>query len=109
MKAVYIRNNQDKTCAIGPDLELHSSNYMYSNAPRFYTARIPFLKPTLVHKTGGNVHTLYMLEARGALRRHKTNKSNGIGISPRTAIATRFLYVLILFLMRRFEYDFVVR
>ena len=104
-----MRNNQDKTCAIGPDLELHSSNYMYSNAPRFYTARIPFLKPTLVHKTVGNVHTLYMLEARGALRRHKTKKSNGIGISPRTAIATRFLYVFILFLMRRFEYDFVVR
>ena len=74
MKAVYIRNNQGKTCAIGPDLELHSSNYMYSNAPRFYTARIPFLKPTLVHKTGGNVYTLYMLEARGALRRHKTKK-----------------------------------
>ena len=75
MKAVYIRNYQDKTCAIGPDLELHNSNYMYSNAPRFYTARIPFLKPTWVHKTGGNVHTLYMLEARGALRRHKTKKN----------------------------------
>ena len=42
MKAVYIRNYQDKTCAIGPDLELHNSNYMYSNAPLFYTARIPF-------------------------------------------------------------------
>ena len=55
------------------------------------------------------MHTLYMLEARGALRRHKTNKkSNGIGISTRTAIATRFLYVLI-FLVRRFEDDFVVR
>ena len=81
MKAVYIRNYQDKTCAIGPDLELHNSNYMYSNALRFYTARIPFLKPTWVHKTGGNVHTLYMLEARGALRRHKTKKSNGKEIS----------------------------
>ena len=80
---------------------------MYSNARRFYTARIPFLKPTRVHKTLGNVHTLYMLEARGALRRQKTKKSNGIGISTFTAIATRFLYVLI-FLVR-FEYDFVVR
>ena len=105
---MYIRNYQDKTCAIGPNLELHNSNYMYSNAPRYYTASIPFLKPTWVHKTGGNVHTLYMLEAWGALRRHKTKKSNGIGISTRTAIATRFLYVLI-FLVRRFEYDFVVR
>ena len=74
MKAVYIRNYQDKTWAIGPDLELHNSNYMYSNAPRFYAARIPFLKPTWVHKTGGNVHTLYMLKARGALRRHKKKK-----------------------------------
>ena len=56
------------------------------------------------------MHTLYMLEARGALRRHKTKKSNGIEISTRTAIATRFLYVLIFFfLVRRFEYDFVVR
>ena len=61
---------QDKTYAIGPDLELHNSNYMYSNAPRYYTARIPFLHPTWVHKTGGNMHTLYMLEARGALRRY---------------------------------------
>ena len=69
MKAVYTRNYQDKTCTIGPDLELHNSN-----ASRFYTARIPFLKPTWVHKTGGRVHTLYMLEARGALRRHKTKK-----------------------------------
>ena len=25
-KAVYIRNRQVKTCAIGPDLELHNSN-----------------------------------------------------------------------------------
>ena len=58
MKAVYIRNYQNKTCAIGPDLELHNSNYMFSNASRFYTARIP----TWVHKTGGNVHTLYMLD-----------------------------------------------
>ena len=41
------------------------------------------------------MHTLYMLVARGALRQHKTKKSNGIGISNRTAIATRFLYVLI--------------
>ena len=96
MKAVYIPNYQDKTCAIGPDLELHNSNYMYSNAPRFHTARIPFLKPTWVHKTGGIVHPLCMLEARGALRRHKTKKkSNGIGISTRTAIATKFLYGLI--------------
>ena len=55
MKAVYIRNYQEKTCAIGPDLELHNSNYMYSNAPRFYTARSPFLKPTWVHTTGDNV------------------------------------------------------
>ena len=39
------------------------------------------------------MNTLYMLEARGALRLHKTKKSNGIGISTRTAIATRFLYV----------------
>ena len=109
MKVVYIRNYQDKTCAIGPALELHNSNYMYSNVPRFYTARIPFLKPTWVLKTGGNVHTQNMLEARGALRRHKTKNSNGIGISIRTAIATRFLYVLIFFLVRRFEYDFVVR
>ena len=53
------------------------------------------------------MHTLYMLEARGALHRHKTKKSNGIEISTRTAIATRFLYVLIFF-VRRFEYDFVV-
>ena len=95
MKAVYTLNYQDKTCAIGPDLELHNSNYMYSNASRFYTARIPFLMPTWVHKTGGKVHTLHMLEARGALRRHKTKKSNGIEISTCTAIATRFLYVLI--------------
>ena len=75
MKAVYIRNYQDKTCAIGPDLELQNSNYMYSNAPRFYTARISFLKLTWVHKTGGNVHTLYMLEARGALRQQKNYKN----------------------------------
>ena len=107
MKVVYIRNYQDKTCAIGPDLELHNSNYMYSNAPLFYTTRVPLLKPTWVHKTGGNVHTLYMLEARGALRRHKTKKLNGIGISIRTAIATRFLNVI--FGVGRFEYDFVVR
>ena len=73
----------------------------------FYTARIPFLKPTWVHKAGGNVYTLYMLEARGALRRHKTTKSNVIGMSTRTAIATRFLFVLI-FWVRKFEYDFVV-
>ena len=33
----------------------------------------------------------------GALRRHKTTKSKGIGMSTRTAIATRFLYVLIFF------------
>ena len=79
--AVYIRNGQVKTCAIGVDLELHNSNDLYSNAPLFYTARIPFLKPTWVHKTGGNMHTLYMLEARAALRRHKTTKSNGIGMS----------------------------
>ena len=68
---------------------------MYSNTPLFYTARIPFLKPTWVQKTWGNVHTLYMLEARGALRRHKTTKSNVIGTSTRTAKETRFLYVLI--------------
>ena len=78
MKAVYIRNCLDKTCVIGPDLELHNSNDMYSNAPCFCTVRIHFLKSTWVHKTGGNVHTLYMLEARGALRRQKTKKSNGI-------------------------------
>ena len=94
-KAVYIRNCQVKTFATGPNLELHNSNYMYLNAQLFYTARISFLKPTWVHKTGGNVHTLYMLEARGALRRHKTTKSNEIGMSSRTAIATRFVYVLI--------------
>ena len=58
-KAVYIRNCLIKTCTAGPDLELQNSNYMYSNTPLFYTARIPFLKPTWVHKTGGNVHTLY--------------------------------------------------
>ena len=34
-KAVYIRSCHVKTCAIGPDLELHNSNYMYSNAPLF--------------------------------------------------------------------------
>ena len=37
-RAVYIRSCQVKTCAIGPDLELHNSNYMYymySNAPLF--------------------------------------------------------------------------
>ena len=34
-KAVYIRNCQVKTCAIGPDLELHNSNYMFSNAQLF--------------------------------------------------------------------------
>ena len=55
MKAVYKRSYQDKTCVIGPDLELHNLNYMFSNAPRFYTARSSFLKPTWVHKTGGNV------------------------------------------------------
>ena len=33
----------------------------------------------------------------GALRRHKTTKSKGIGMSTRTAIATRFLYVFIVF------------
>ena len=101
MKAVYIRNYQDKTCAIGPDLELHHSNYMYSNAPRFYTARSPFLKPTWVHKTGGNVQGAHYADI-------KLKKSNGIEISTRTTIATRFLYVLI-FLVRRFEYDFAVR
>ena len=42
------------------------------------------------------------------IRRHKTTKSKGIGMSTRTAIETRFLYVLI-FLVRKFEYDFVVR
>ena len=48
---------------------------------------------------------------KGALRQHKTTKSKGIGMSTRTAIATRFLYVLIFFffLVRKFEYDFVVR
>ena len=51
-KAVYIRSCQVKTCAIGPDLELHNSNYMYSNAQLF-------IKPTWVPKTGGNVHTQY--------------------------------------------------
>ena len=66
---------------------------MYSNAPLFYTARIPFLKPTWVHKVGGYVHTLYMLEARGALRRHKTTKSN----EGRNELGNRFLYVLIVF------------
>ena len=71
------------------------------------TVQSPFLKPTWVHKTWGNVHTVYILEARGALRRHKTTKSNGIEMSTRTAIATRFLYVLI-FLVRKFEYDIVV-
>ena len=45
---------------------------------------------------------------KGALRRNKTTKSKGIGMSTRTAIATRFLYVLIFFLVRKFEYDFVV-
>ena len=34
-KAVYIWNCQVKTCAIGPDLELHNSKYIYSNAPLF--------------------------------------------------------------------------
>ena len=34
-KAVYIRSCQVKTCAIGPDLELHNSNKMFSNAPFF--------------------------------------------------------------------------
>ena len=49
-----------------------------------------------------------MLVARGALRRHKTTKSNEmIGMSTRTAIATIFLFVL-MFLVRKFEYDFVV-
>ena len=63
--------------------------------PHFYTARILFLKPTSVHKGGGNMYTLYMLEARGALRRHKTTKSNEmIGMSTRTAIATKLLFVL---------------
>ena len=79
---------------------------MYSNAPLFYTARIPFLKPAWVHKIGGYVHTLYMLMAKGALRWHKTTKSNGIGISTHTAIATGFLYVLIF--GEKFECDFVV-
>ena len=46
---------------------------------------------------------------KGALRRHKTTKSKVIGMSTRTAIATRFLYVLIFVLVRKFEYDFVVR
>ena len=46
---------------------------------------------------------------KGALRRHKTTKSKGIGMSIRTAIATRFLYVLIVFLVKKFEYDFVDR
>ena len=50
---------QVQTCTVGYDLELQNSNYMDLNAPLFYTARILFLKPTWVHKTGGNVHTLY--------------------------------------------------
>ena len=45
---------------------------------------------------------------KGALRRNKTTKSKGIGMSTRIAIATRFLYVLIFFLVRKFEFDFVV-
>ena len=53
------------------------------------------------------MHTQYTC-MQEALRRHKTTKSKGIGMSTRTVIATRFLYVLI-FLVRKFEYDFVVR
>ena len=34
---------------------------------------------------------------KGALRRHKTAKSKGIGMSTRTAKVNRFLYVLIFF------------
>ena len=50
-----------KTCSIGPDLELHNSKYM---SHFLYSQKI--LKPTWVHKTGGNVHTQYtcMQEAR---------------------------------------------
>ena len=57
------------------------------------------------------MHTQYtcMQEARAHyIRRHKTTKSKGIRMSTRTAIATRFLNVLI-FLVRQFKYDFVVR
>ena len=75
-KTVYIRNCRVKTCAIGPDLELHNSNYMYTNAPFLYSQN-PF----------------------------KSNEM--IGMSTRTAIATRFLFVL-MFLVRKFEYDCVV-
>ena len=39
-KAVYIRSCQVKTCAIGPDLELHNSNYM----SHFLYSQNPFLK-----------------------------------------------------------------
>ena len=44
---------------------------------------------------------------KGALRRHKTTKSKGIGMSTRTVIATRFLCLD--FLVRKSECDFVVR
>ena len=47
-------------------------------------------------------------KGKGALRRHKTTKSKGIGMRTRTAIANRFLYVLIFF-GEKVEYDFVVR
>ena len=47
-RAAYIRSCQVKTCAIGPDLKLHNSNYM----SHFLYSQNPFLTPTWVHKTG---------------------------------------------------------
>ena len=68
--------------------------------PTFYTTIIPFLKPTWVHKTGGNnVYTQYtcMQEARAYYGDIKLQIERNRNMSTRTAIATRFLYVLIFF------------
>ena len=94
---MYIRSCQVKTCAIGPDLELHNSNYM----SHFLYSQNPFLKAYVgTHNWGKCAHSINMYASgKGALRRHKTTKSKGIGMSTctRTAIATRFLYVFIVF------------
>ena len=65
MKAVYIRNHQDKTWAIEPDLKLHNSNYMYSNAPSFYTRSVQKIR-------GQMLPFLHWLSKRAGITAHNT-------------------------------------
>ena len=54
------------------------------------------------------MHTQYTCMQEASAHNADTTKSKGIGMSSCSAIATRFLYVLIFF-GRKFEYDFVDR